>query len=60
MSALERFSQFMVSIPYYESRLVSGEAAACATLGKFGLVCRMMEVVVAVVRGGGAWSGYLT
>ena len=51
MSALKRFSQSMVRSSYCESKLVSGEAAPCATLGKFRLVCRM------VVTTGGAWSG---
>lgn len=48
MSALERFSQSMVRSSYCESKLVSGEAAPCATLGKLRLVCRM--VVLAMVR----------
>lgn len=53
MSALERFSQSMVSSSYCESMLVSGEVAACATLGKFRLVCRMMVVVMVHGLGGG-------
>lgn len=51
MSALERFLQSMVSSSYCKSRLVSGEVAACATLGKFRLVCRM--VVMPMVQSQG-------
>jgi hypothetical protein len=48
MSALERFSQSIARSSYCKSRLVSGESAACATLGRFRLVCRM--IVMAMVR----------
>jgi hypothetical protein len=51
MSALDRFRQSMVSSSYCESRLVSCEGAACATLGSFRLVCRMIVVAMVRVRG---------
>lgn len=50
MSALERFSQIMVSSSYCERKLVSGEAAPCGTLGKLRLVCRMMVMAMVGVR----------
>ena len=51
MSALERFAQSIVSSSYCESRVVSGEATACATLGRFRLVCRMIVMAMVRVRG---------
>lgn len=51
MSALARFSQSMVSSSYCESRLVSGEAAACAILGRFRFVCRMIVMPMVQSQG---------
>lgn len=48
MSALERFSQSMVSSSYCESRLVSGEAVAGNVLGEVKLILRYVDV---------GWSG---
>lgn len=45
MSALERFSQSMVSSSYCESKLVRGEAAAGAVLGEVWLICCMIVLV---------------
>lgn len=48
MSALERFSQSMVSSSYCESRLVSGVAVAGNVLGEVELILRYVDV---------GWSG---
>jgi hypothetical protein len=51
MSALERFSQSMVSSSYCESKVVSGEAAAGTALGEVELiVCVVVMLSVRIGR----------
>jgi hypothetical protein len=47
MSALERFSQSIISSSYCESKVVTGEAAEGATLSKVLLICCMTMLMLA-------------